>query len=332
MDRVRMNLVDPLGRVHRDLRISLTDRCSLRCIYCMPAEGVPLAPAATMLTADEIVRVAGVAVQLGVTEIRLTGGEPLLRPDIVDIVRRLAGLTGHPEVSATTNGLRLSGLAQPLADAGLRRVNVSLDTLDRLTFVRLTRRDKLTETLTGIEAARTAGLAPVKINTVLLRDVNLAEAPTLLGYALDHGLELRFIEQMPLDAGHTWTRQGMVTTAEILDLLSTRFTLTQIPRQGVAPAERWLVDSGPATVGIIGSVTRPFCGTCDRIRLTSDGQLRNCLFATAETDLRGLLRGGADDEAIATALRVSVAGKAAGHLIATPEFRQPDRPMSAIGG
>ncbi len=327
-----MSLVDGFGRVHRDLRISLTDRCSLRCTYCMPAEGVPLAPAATLLTRDEIVRVARVACELGVHEVRLTGGEPLLHPEIVDLVGAIAGLPTAPEVSVTTNGLRLAGLAFQLADAGLARVNISLDTLDRERFKVLARRDRFGQALAGIDAALAAGLAPVKINTVLIRGVNLDEAPALLRFALERGLEQRFIEQMPLDGGHIWSRAEMVTADEILELLSTQFTLTELPGRGSAPAERWLVDGGPATVGIIGSVTRPFCGACDRIRLTSDGQIRNCLFATSETDLRAMMRAGCSDADIAGALGASVASKAAGHLIATPRFRQPLRPMSAIGG
>ncbi len=327
-----MSLVDTFGRIHRDLRISLTDRCSLRCTYCMPAEGVPLAPSATMLTTEEMVRITRVAVELGVREVRLTGGEPLLRADVVDLVEQITGLPGSPEVSVTTNGLRMAGLATALADAGLARVNISLDTLDRERFRVLTRRDRHAQVMAGIEAAVAAGLTPVKINTVLMRDVNFDEAVPLLRFAIERGLHLRFIEQMPLDGGHVWTRDGMVTAAEILAVLSADFDLTEVPGRGSAPAELWMVDGGPASVGIIGSVTRPFCGACDRIRLTSDGQLRNCLFATTETDLRTMIRSGCEDEAIAAALSASVRQKAAGHLISQPDFQQPDRPMSAIGG
>lgn len=328
-------LVDRFGRVHRDLRISLTDRCSLRCTYCMPAEGVPWLAGATMLSTDEIVRVAAVAVGLGVREVRLTGGEPLLRPDVVDVVRRIAalrGADGPPEVSVTTNALRLPGLAAPLADAGLARVNISVDTLDRERFARLTRRDRLPQVLAGIAAADAAGLHPVKLNAVAMRGVNDDEVVALTAFAVDRGYEMRFIEQMPLDAGHTWDRTEMVTQAEILAALRTRFTLTELPGRGAAPAERWLVDGGPATVGVIASVTAPFCGSCDRVRLTADGQLRACLFARTETDLRGLLRSGADDAALADAFRACLAGKRAGHDIDDPGFLQPDRPMSAIGG
>lgn len=328
-------LVDRFGRVHRDLRISLTDRCSLRCTYCMPAEGVPWLPGATMLTTDELVRVARVAVDLGVTEIRLTGGEPLLRPDAVDVVRRLTGLTGpegSPEVSITTNALRLPALAGPLRDAGLARVNISLDTLDRERFTALTRRDRLPQTLAGIAAADAVGFAPIKLNAVVMRGVNDDGVVDLVRFAVGHGYEMRFIEQMPLDPGHTWDRTRMVTQGEILARLAAAFDLAEVPGRGSAPAERWFVDGGPATVGVIASVSAPFCGSCDRLRLTADGQLRSCLFARTETDLRTLLRDGADDAALEAAFRSCLAGKKAGHDIDDPAFLQPDRPMSAIGG
>ena len=328
-------LVDRFGRVHRDLRISLTDRCSLRCTYCMPAEGVPWLPGATMLTTDELVRVARVAVDLGVTEIRLTGGEPLLRPDAVDVVRRLTGLTGpegSPEVSITTNALRLPALAGPLRDAGLARVNISLDTLDRERFTALTRRDRLPQTLAGIAAADAVGFAPIKLNAVVMRGVNDDGVVDLVRFAVGHGYEMRFIEQMPLDPGHTWDRTRMVTQGEILARLAAAFDLAEVPGRGSAPAERWFVDGGPATVGVIASVSAPFCGSCDRLRLTADGQLRSCLFARTETDLRTLVRDGADDAALEAAFRSCLAGKKAGHDIDDPAFLQPDRPMSAIGG
>ena len=328
-------LVDRFGRVHHDLRISLTDRCSLRCTYCMPAEGVPWLPGATMLSTDELVRLAGVAVALGITEIRLTGGEPLLRPDAVDVVRRvtrLNGPSGPPELSLTTNALRLPALAGPLRDAGLTRVNISLDTLDRERFAALTRRDRLPQTLAGIAAADAVGLRPIKLNAVVMRGVNEDEVVDLVRFAVQRGYEMRFIEQMPLDAGHTWDRRQMVTQAEILDRLRATFRLTEVPGRGSAPAERWLVDGGPATVGVIASVSAPFCDVCDRVRLTADGQLRACLFARTETDLRSLIRDGADDDALARAFRACLADKKPGHDIDDPAFLQPQRPMSAIGG
>ncbi|MFI0433367.1 MAG: GTP 3',8-cyclase MoaA [Candidatus Nanopelagicales bacterium] len=330
-------LTDRFGRIHTDLRVSLTDRCSLRCDYCMPAEGLPWLPRGDLLTTQELVRLVAVAVGLGVEQVRLTGGEPLLRPDVVEVVRAIRELPGAPEVSLTTNGLRLPGLAAKLADAGLERVNISLDTLDRDTFTRLTRRDRLIDTLAGIAAAKAAGLSPVKINTVLMPGVNDHEAPALLRWALAEGLRLRFIEQMPLDAQHGWRRSQMVTAEQILDRLrAAAFDLRPMGGRGTAPSEDWIVagtNGEPiGTVGIVGSVTRPFCAACDRVRLTADGQWRNCLFAHDETDLRSLLRDGAADAEVAAAIRASVAGKRRGHGVDAPGFAQPDRPMSAIGG
>lgn len=325
-------LVDGFGRRHRDLRISLTDRCSLRCTYCMPAEGMPWLPSDELLTVAEMTRVAAVAVRHGIEEIRLTGGEPLLRPDIVEIVAGLAALPGAPEVSMTTNGLRLAALADPLRAAGLARLNVSLDTLRRDRYERLTRRDRLGKALDGLAAADRAGFTGTKLNAVLVRGVNDDETVDLLRFAVDRGYELRFIEQMPLDAGRTWTREGMVTADEVLASLTGEFDLEPVPTRGAAPAERWRVDGTDAVVGIVASVTRPFCGACDRIRLTADGQLRSCLFAREETDLRALLRAGADDDRIVAALGLAVRTKAAGHTIGSAGFEQPARGMSAIGG
>lgn len=334
-EHLRGPLVDRHGRVHRDLRISLTDVCNLRCTYCMPAEGVPWLARENILSTDELVRVAEVAAAVGIVEVRLTGGEPLLRPDAVDVVARMAAIEGDEgplEISMTTNALRLPQLAQPLREAGLTRLNISLDTLQRDVFAALTRRDRLDDTLVGIDAALAAGFAPIKLNAVAMRGVNDGELADLLAFAVERGMELRFIEQMPLDAGHVWSRPQMVTGEEILEALSERFTLTELPGRGAAPAERFAVDGGPATVGVIRSVTRPFCGACDRVRLTADGQVRNCLFARGEGDLRALLRGGADDETIAAAITGEMARKRAGHGIDDESFVQPDRPMSAIGG
>jgi GTP 3',8-cyclase len=325
-----VTLVDGFGRIHRDLRVSLTDRCNLRCSYCMPAEGVPWLPRAEMLTSDELVRLVELLVRLGVTEIRLTGGEPTLRPDVVDLVRRFAAL--GPEVSMTTNGMRLTELAGPLVEAGLTRVNISLDTLRPDRFRELTRRQGLDRTLAGMRAARDAGLRPVRVNTVLLRGVNDDEAADLLAFALGEGYELRFIEQMPLDAGHVWRREQMVTAEEILDRLRAVYRLEPCGVRGSEPAERWTVDGGPATVGVIASVTRPFCAACDRLRLTADGQLRNCLFARDESDLRAPLRAGASEAELEARIRATVGAKRAGHGVDSPEFLQPRRPMSAIGG
>lgn len=328
-------LKDSFGRVATDLRVSLTDKCNLRCTYCMPPEGLDWLPSAQLLTADEIVRLVTIGVErLGITEVRYTGGEPLLRRELVDIVARTTALRPRPQVSLTTNGIGLTKLARPLADAGLDRVNVSLDTLDRDTFKRLAFRDRLADVVEGLAAADTAGLAPVKVNTVLMRGINDGEAARLLRYCLEHGYELRFIEQMPLDAQHGWSRENMITADEILALLSAEFELTPDDHEerGSAPAERFLVDGGPARVGVIGSVTRPFCGACDRVRLTADGQVRNCLFATEESDLKTAMRAGASDEDLAARWIAAVATKRAGHGIDDPAFLQPARPMSAIGG
>jgi GTP 3',8-cyclase len=326
-------LVDRFGRTHHDLRVSLTDRCNLRCTYCMPADGLDWMPTPQLLTADEIVRVVRIATDLGITEVRLTGGEPLIRPDVVDIVARLATLPRAPHLSVTTNGLRLAALAAPLADAGLSRVNISCDTLSPETFGRLTLRNRLDDVLGGIAAARAAGLAPIKINTVLMRGVNDHEAAALLRWALAEGLSLRFIEQMPLDPQHSWSRAMMVTREEIIDSLERAgFHLAAVSGRGSAPAEEFAIDGGPATVGIVGSVTNPFCDACDRVRLTADGHWRSCLFAQREADLRTLLRDGSDDASIAALMVGEIALKQRAHGIDEPAFTQPDRPMSAIGG
>ena len=333
-------LVDGYGRVATDLRVSLTDRCNLRCTYCMPVEGLPWLPSADILTDDEVVRLVSVAVRLlGVTEVRFTGGEPLLRPGLTKIVEAVAALRPRASTSLTTNAIGLDRAAPGLKAAGLDRVNVSLDTLDEDRFATLAHRRRLADTLTGLHAAAAAGLTPVKLNTVLMRGINEDEAVPLLRFALAHGYQLRFIEQMPLDAQHAWNRASMVTADEILAALRTEFTLLPDPRhRGGAPAETWLVDGyqdaqgGPARVGVIGSVTRPFCGDCDRTRLTADGQVRNCLFAREESDLRGALRAGAGDDDLAERWRAAMRTKKPGHGIDDPTFLQPTRPMSAIGG
>ena len=328
-------LADSYGRIATDLRVSLTDRCNLRCDYCMPAEGLDWLPRPTLLTDDEVVRLVRIGVErLGITEVRFTGGEPLLRRGLPDIVARTATLRPRAEISVTTNGIGLDRLAGPLADAGLDRVNVSLDTLDPAVFKQLARRDRLHDVLRGLTAAAAAGLTPVKVNAVLMRDVNDGEAAALLRYCLEHSYQLRFIEQMPLDAQHGWRRENMVTAEEILAALSAEFTLKpdDSAARGSAPAEIFLVDGGPARVGVIGSVTRPFCGACDRVRLTADGQIRNCLFAQEESNLRDPMRAGADDEELAAMWIKAVAAKLPGHGINEPGFLQPVRPMSAIGG
>ncbi|WP_369184364.1 GTP 3',8-cyclase MoaA [Streptomyces sp. Y1] len=324
-------LVDRFGRVHTDLRVSLTDRCNLRCTYCMPAEGLDWLPREGVLTDDEVLRLVRVGVErLGVRSVRLTGGEPLLRRGLVALVGRLAAL--GVELSLTTNGIGLARAAAGLRAAGLRRVNVSLDTLRPERFAALTRRDRLPDVLAGLAAARAAGLGPVKVNTVPVRGVNADEIAELAAFAVEHGYRPRFIESMPLDAQGAWDRASMVTAEEILAALGERFELVPLGRPGSAPAEEWRIAGTEAVVGVIASVTRPFCGGCDRVRLTADGQLRNCLFATEESDLRALLRAGADDAEVEAAWRASVARKGPGHAVGSADFVRPDRPMSAIGG
>lgn len=330
-------LVDSHGRLARDLRVSLTDRCDLRCSYCMPAQKVTWLPKDTVLNDDEFVRLIGIAARLlGIRKVRYTGGEPLLRPGLVDIVGRTAASLPDLELSLTTNGVGLAAKAAALAAAGLHRVNISLDSLDRERYARLARRDRMHDVLAGIDAAETAGLAPVKINTVVLPGMNEDDVVPLAEFCLARGFELRFIEQMPIGPPHGWDRTKLVTQDEILARLRKRFVLEPAePVRGTAPAELWQVAPGDlpgGRIGVIASVTHPFCSSCDRTRITSDGQLRNCLFAAQETDLRSALRGGASDEEIAEAWRAGQYGKARGHGIDTPGFVPPARLMSSIGG
>ncbi len=303
----------------------------------MPHDFAAWMPSEDLLTTDDLMTILEVGIDAGIDEVRLTGGEPLLRPDIVEIVARINSLPNPPKLSLTTNGIRLAALAQPLKDAGLERVNISLDTLSAERFKAMTFRDRFDDVLKGIKSARDADLTPIKINTVLMPGVNDDEAVGLLKWALDDGLKLRFIEQMPLDAGGVWDRSTMVTADDVFHALNPVFSLTPVEARGSAPAEEFLVNGGPETVGIIASVTRPFCGSCDRLRLTSDGQLRSCLFATKEMDLRSVLRESDDsDEAkraeIALRFGKTVLSKLPGHGINDPSFIQPARPMSAIGG
>jgi GTP 3',8-cyclase len=327
-------LIDRYGRIAKDLRVSLTDRCNLRCTYCMPADGLEWLPAEQLLRPDELIRLLRLAVtRLGITSVRFTGGEPLLSKSLEEIIAATARIRPRPEIALTTNGIGLSRRAGRLAAAGLDRINVSLDTVDAARFAAITRRDRLPDVLDGLQAARAAGLDPVKVNAVLDPVTGPDDAVELLRFCLDKGYQLRIIEQMPLDAGHHWKRGELLTADDVLAALRRHFTLQPDPTpRGAAPAELWLVDGGPATVGVIASVSHAFCSACDRTRLTADGQVRNCLFATRETDLRGLLRGGADDAAIEAAWRAAMWVKAPGHGINDPSFVQPDRPMSAIGG
>jgi cyclic pyranopterin phosphate synthase len=299
----------------------------------MPAEGMPWLPKDDLLTYEELTRFAGVCLDLGVTGIRLTGGEPTVRADLPVLVRMLGGLEPDLDLSITTNGLKLVAMAEPLRAAGLKRVNVSLDTLDPKRFHQIARRDRFPQVIAGLEAARRVGFAPIKINTVLMRGFNEDESVPLARWARDEGYELRFIEWMPLDYQHGWAREKLVPAAEILEQIHAAFPIeparTEDPS---APASLYRYLDGRGRVGVIASVTRPFCGHCDRIRLTADGQIRTCLFANREYDFRAALRGGASDAEIADLLKAAVWRKEPGHLINSPFFKQPERGMSAIGG
>jgi GTP 3',8-cyclase len=327
-------LIDTFGRVATDLRVSLTDRCNLRCTYCMPADGLDWLPTDVLLRAAELTRLLRIAVtRLGITSVRFTGGEPLVAKHLEDVIAATASLRPRPEITLTTNGIGLTRRAAALKRAGLDRINVSLDTVDPARFAAITRRDRLTDVMAGLQAAKSAGLYPVKVNAVLDPVTGLDDAVALLRFCLEDGYQLRIIEQMPLDAGHQWQRGKAIGAGDVLATLQQHFDLTpdSEPR-GSAPAELWRVDGGPGLVGIIASVSQAFCAACDRTRLTADGQVRNCLFATQETDLRLLMRAGGDDAAIEAAWRAAMWAKAAGHGINDPDFVQPDRPMSAIGG
>ncbi len=329
----RAPLTDTHGRTVRDLRISVTDRCNLRCVYCMPAEGMPWLPKADLLTYEEIARLTRICVECGVTGIRLTGGEPTVRADLDVLVRMIASLAPGLDLALTTNGLRLVEMGAQLRAAGLTRLNISLDTLDRERFIQLTRRDRLADVLAGIAAAREQGYAPIKVNAVLMRGQNDDEIVALARWARDEKLELRFIEWMPLDFDRRWDRTQLVPSDEIIARIGEAFALT--PEDGddpSAPARTFRYADGAGRVGVIASVTKPFCGTCDRIRLTADGQVRTCLFANTEYDLRKIMRDGGSDDAVEAVLRAAVLRKLPGHLISQPGFVQPERGMSAIGG
>jgi GTP 3',8-cyclase len=339
-----MDLVDPFGRTIRDLRISVTDRCNFRCTYCMPAEGMVWLPREQVLTFEEIERLARIFVErYDVDGIRLTGGEPTVRAHLPVLVQKLSRLrvptsSGSPfaglapDIALTTNGATFRLLSHELREAGLTRVNVSLDTLSRDKFIEMTRRDELVRVLDGIEAAKEAGFSPVKINAVVERGVNDDEILDLARFGRQRGVEVRFIEFMPLDADGTWGREKVVSQDEIVARIDAVFPLEQVAARGAAPADRWRYLDGGGLVGVIPTVTKPFCGDCDRVRLTADGQFRTCLFATREFDLRGLLRSGADDDALAAEIERAVGTKWAGHQINQVNFIRPGRSMSQIGG
>ncbi len=326
-------LVDSFGRVHNNLRISVTDRCNIRCVYCMP-ETVKFMPRDQLLSFEEIARFVGIVAPLGVDKIRLTGGEPLLRKDLDVLIRMLVAIEGVADVGLTTNGMLLAPVAAKLRDAGLERINVSLDTLDPARFERLSRRKGLEDAIEGVLAAKRAGFDPVKLNAVIIRGFNEEDVAPLARFAREHALEMRFIEYMPLDAGHLWEREKVVFAQEILDVLASEVgpLAPSADRDPRAPALDYDYLDGGGRVGLIASVSRPFCLSCNRLRLTSDGKLRNCLFALDETDVKGLLRSGGPAEEVERAVAASVAAKWEGHEINTARFIQPDRPMYSIGG
>ncbi|HIW30365.1 MAG TPA: GTP 3',8-cyclase MoaA [Candidatus Luteococcus avicola] len=333
-------LVDRFGRVASDLRLSVTDVCNLRCTYCLPEQVDRWLPRAEVLTVAELVRLVDVGVRLlGIQKVRLTGGEPLTRPDLVDIVGGIRATQPGVELAMTTNGVGLAARAHELAAAGLDRVNVSLDTVDRHTYATTTRRDRLDDVLAGIDAAHSAGLGPVKINAVPVKSIGADQLLDLVDHCVATGSELRFIEQMPIGAPRDWARENLVTAAQVREVVATRYRLEPVPARGAAPAERWELWREGALVGTIGtiaSVTEPFCTSCDRTRISADGQLRSCLFSRTETDLRSLLRGGADDEELAGAWADTMAAKPRAHGSDHGGFGlgfvQPERPMNAIGG
>ncbi len=330
-EQARADLVDPFGRVIRDLRISVTDRCNFRCTYCMPAEGMEWLPRSEVLTFEEIHRVSRIFVErFGVEGIRLTGGEPTVRAHLPMLISQLSGL--GVDLAMTTNGATLRNSAEELRSAGLRRINISLDTLRADRFEQMTRRNELENVLAGIGAAVAAGFSPVKINAVIERGVNDDEIVDLARFGRDRGVEVRFIEFMPLDATGHWANDRVVGQDEIVERIAEVFPLEQMPARGAAPADRWRYLDGAGTVGVIPSVTKPFCGDCDRVRLTAEGQFRTCLFATDEFDLREIMRSGGDDDALAERIIAAVGTKWAGHQINRVEFIRPNRSMSQIGG
>jgi cyclic pyranopterin phosphate synthase len=332
-----MDLVDSFGRVVRDLRISVTDRCNFRCTYCMPAEGMTWLDRSEVLTYEEIERVARICVEkFGVDSLRLTGGEPTVRAHLPQLISKLAALRlpdgSKPDIALTTNGATLRNIAVELRDAGLDRINVSLDSLKPERFFAMTRRDELHNVLAGIAEAQVAGFSPMKVNAVVERGANDDEILDLVRYGRDNSVEVRFIEFMPLDATNEWERNKVVSQDEIVATIAAEFPLELMPARGAAPADRWRFLDGKGTVGVIPSVTHPFCGDCDRVRLTSDGQFRTCLFATDESDIRALLRNGGTDAEIAELIQVAVGAKWAGHQINQVNFIRPNRSMSQIGG
>ncbi len=339
-----MDLVDPFGRTIRDLRISVTDRCNFRCTYCMPEEGMKWLPRSEVLTFEEIERLARIFVErFEVDGLRLTGGEPTVRAHMPVLVSKLAALRvpassgsplagAKPDLSLTTNGATFGLVAHELREAGLDRVNISLDTLQRERFLQMTRRDELVRVLDGIEAAKEAGFSPVKINAVVERGVNDDEVVALATFGRARNVEVRFIEFMPLDASGHWMNDKVVSQDEIVAAINKIYPIEQVAARGSAPADRWRYLDGGGVIGVIPTVTKPFCGDCDRVRLTAEGQFRTCLFATTEFDLLKLMRGGASDDDLAVEIQRAVGTKWAGHQINQVNFIRPSRSMSQIGG
>ncbi|HEX3300941.1 MAG TPA: GTP 3',8-cyclase MoaA [Actinomycetota bacterium] len=325
-------LVDTFGRVADDLRISVTDRCNFRCTYCMPAEGLQWLPKEEILTFEELTRLLALFVRLGVRGLKITGGEPTIRADLPSLVEMFRSVGPELDMSITTNGMLLDRLAGPLAEAGVDRATVSCDSLLQHRFAEMTRRDALDKVLAGIRAAEAAGLTPIKINTVVIGGTNDDEVVDFARWARETGYEVRFIEYMPLDAQHAWERAKVVSGARILDAIDTVFPLAARHHETEPATTYGFADGSPGTVGVIASVTEPFCDTCNRLRLTAEGQFRTCLFALDETDLRGPMRDGASDDELETLIRTAVWSKWSGHRVNHPDFVQPARSMSAIGG
>ncbi|HEY3841108.1 MAG TPA: GTP 3',8-cyclase MoaA [Bryobacteraceae bacterium] len=326
-------LIDSFSRIHDNLRISVTDRCNIRCFYCMPEEGAPFMERSEILTFEEIERFVRVAATLGVTKIRITGGEPLVRRDLPSLIARIKSIPGIHDLALTTNAVLLEQQAQALYDAGLRRLNVHLDTLDRDRFRQITRRDDLPRVLAGIEAARRTGFTKIKLNIVAVKNLIEPDVVPMARFCRQYGFEPRYIEFMPLDAQDLWDRSKVLTAAEIIETLSREVgPLEAVPDADPrAPATEYRYTDGGGTVGLVASVTRPFCLNCNRLRLTSEGKVRYCLFAIEETDVKHILRGGTDEELAAT-IRATVAAKWLGHQINTTKFVPPPRPMYSIGG
>jgi cyclic pyranopterin phosphate synthase len=325
-------LVDTFGRVADDLRISVTDRCNFRCTYCMPAEGLSWLPKSELLTFEELTRLLGIFVDLGVRSLKVTGGEPTVRADLPTLVRMFREVGPDLDISITTNGVLLDRLAGPLAEAGIDRATVSCDSLLRHRFAEMTRRDALEKVLAGLRAAEAAGLTPIKINCVVIGGTNDGEVVDFARWARETGYEVRFIEYMPLDADHAWERAKVVPAARILAAIDAVYPLQREGHEHEPATSYRFADGARGRIGVIPSVTEPFCDTCNRLRLTAEGQFRNCLFALDETDLREPLRAGASDAELAGLIRQGVWSKWSGHRINHPDFVQPERSMSMIGG